>query len=121
MKDRLRSEWQAFKKAVGTLDRQTMFVLTATAALVIVQHAFGSRRLFRRELAHLVPEAWEGLASWGWWFGFQGITGFHFLKGLFKARHWQPVGDQHGRIDLACRQHFDGLAEGGRRVMEQAQ
>ena len=62
--------------AAGALDRQTLFVLTAAAALMIVQYTFGSRRLFREELAPLFAAEWRGLLAWGWWFGMQGVTGF---------------------------------------------
>ena len=72
----LRREWQQLVLAARTLDRQTVFVLTATVVLVVIQFTFGSRRLFRTELAPLVPQAWVGVLSWGWWFSVQGITGF---------------------------------------------
>lgn len=58
------------------LDAQTVFVLVAAAALVILQDTFGSRRLFRTELAPYFPSEMRGLLAWGWWFGVQGVTGF---------------------------------------------
>lgn len=76
MKQTWRNEWQRLVSAVRELDVQTVFVLLASAVLFIVQHAAGSRRLFREELAHHFPEAWQGVLAWGWWFGMQGITGF---------------------------------------------
>lgn len=53
-----------------------MFVLVAAAAMVILQDAAGSRRLFRTELADYFPSSMRGILAWGWWFGMQGITGF---------------------------------------------
>jgi hypothetical protein len=76
MKDRLRKEGQRLWAAVRTLDRQTVFVLIMAVVFVILQHAVGSRRFFRMELAPLFPEAWRGVLAWGWWFGIQGMTGF---------------------------------------------
>ena len=76
MKERLLDEWRALKAATRKLDRQTLFVLTMAALLVIVQYALGSRRFFRDELAGLFSAEWQGLLMWGWWFGMQGITGF---------------------------------------------
>lgn len=76
MKTRLRREWQQFVRAARSLDRQTMFVLTAAVALVFLQFTVGDRSFFRDELAAAFPVAWQGLAGWGWWFGMQGVTGF---------------------------------------------
>lgn len=60
------------------------------ALMVILQDAVGSRRLFRREVADLFPSELRGILSWGWWFGFQAITGFVLpllgLKYLFRRR-----------------------------------
>ncbi len=72
----LRQEWRRVAKALRTLDRQTVFVLTATALLVILQMKWGSRTFFDRTLAPFVPEEWRGLLSWGWWFFMQGLLGF---------------------------------------------
>jgi len=67
-----------------------MFVLSAAALFVLLQMNFGSRRLFRQELAPLFPEAWQSLMAWGWWFGMQGLLGFVLpvlcLVFLFKRR-----------------------------------
>ena len=76
MKERLRKEWNELVTATRTLDRQTLFVLIMAAVVVIIQMKYGSRRLFRLELADYFPEAWQGLAAWGWWFGMQGLLGF---------------------------------------------
>lgn len=72
----LAREARRLKAALVRLDPQTVFVLVAAAALVILQDAVGTRRLFHAHLAHLFPEAWRGLMSWAWWFGIQGISGF---------------------------------------------
>jgi uncharacterized protein len=71
-----RVEGRRLAKALRTLDIQTVFVLTAVAVLVLVQYTLGSRRLFRTELQHLFVEEWRELLGWGWWFGWQAITGF---------------------------------------------
>ena len=90
MKERLLDEWRALRAAARELDRQTLFVLTMAALLVIVQYALGSRRFFRDELAGLFSAEWQGLLMWGWWFGMQGITGFVIpvlcLVFLFRCR-----------------------------------
>ncbi len=86
----LTRETQRLRSALSRIDRQTAFVLVAAALLVIVQDTLGSRRLFRNEMAHLFPDSWRGLLSWGWWFGIQGLTGFVIpvacLLILFKRR-----------------------------------
>lgn len=75
---------------VRELDRQTVFVLLVAVVLVIVQMTLGSRRLFREVFGPYTPEAWRGVLAWGWWFGFQGLTGFVVpvlaLVGIFKRR-----------------------------------
>jgi len=73
---RLRAEWARLRRAATSLDGQTTFVLTAAALLVIAQFVLGDRDLFRRHLASALPPSWHGLASWGWWFGMQGLLGF---------------------------------------------
>jgi len=73
---RLRAEWHRALNAARTLDPQTVFVLLAATLLLVVQFTFGSRRLFREELAAFFPAQWQGVLAWGWWFGMQGITGF---------------------------------------------
>jgi len=73
---RLRAEWTRLRRAAASLDRQTAFVLVVAALLVVLQFTLGDRDLFRRHLASVVPLAWRGLASWGWWFGMQGLFGF---------------------------------------------
>ena len=76
MRKRFRNEWRRLRTAARALDAQVVVVLTAAVALVFVQLAVGDRDFFRSELATFVPEAWRGLAAWGWWFGTQGVTGF---------------------------------------------
>ncbi|MFB6098436.1 MAG: lysostaphin resistance A-like protein [Salinibacter sp.] len=73
---RLRAEWTRLRRAVRSLDGQTTFVLTSAALFVVLQFVLGDRALFRRQLAPALPPTWRGLASWGWWFGMQGIIGF---------------------------------------------
>ena len=76
MKDRLGREWRAFLASARTLDRQAAVVLIASVVLVLLQLQLGGRRVFRTELAEHFPPELHGLLGWGWWFGFQGITGF---------------------------------------------
>ena len=76
MKAKLLNEWHKLRRVARGLDRQTTFVLTAAAVLMILQYAFGDRRLFREELAPLFEAEWRGVLAWGWWFGMQGLTGF---------------------------------------------
>lgn len=76
MLSRLRAEWSRALQAARTMDAQTVFVLLAATALVMVQFTLGSRSLFREELAAFFPAQWQGLLAWGWWFGMQGVTGF---------------------------------------------
>lgn len=84
---RLRAEWLRFRRAATSLDGQTTFVLTSAALLVVLQFILGDRGLFRTHLAPFLPSAWRGLASWGWWFGMQGLLGFVVpvvaLRGFF--------------------------------------
>jgi uncharacterized protein len=89
MLDRLRKEGKEMMSAFRAMDRQTVFVCVAAAVLMITQFVFGSRTLFRQDIApHLFPEEWHQLAGWGWWFGMQGLTGFIIpilcLRFLFK-------------------------------------
>lgn len=65
----MRSAWQR-------LDAQTVFVLIAAAALVVLQDSVGSRRFFREEVAAVFAPETRELLAWAWWFGVQGITGF---------------------------------------------
>ncbi len=53
-----------------------MVVLTVSAVLVILQMKFGSRRLFRLELAETFSLPDTELFAWGWWFIMQGTLGF---------------------------------------------
>jgi hypothetical protein len=101
---RARGELRRFLDAARSLDRQTVFVLTAAALLVILHRNLGSRRLFRRELAPLFDETWRGVLEWGWWFGMQGLLGFVVpvlcLLLLFKRRP-QEIGLGLGDWQLA--------------------
>jgi len=73
---RLHREWRRLRRALAALDTQTTFVLAAAALLVVLQFILGDRGLFRAHLASFFPRAWQGLATWGWWFGMQGVLGF---------------------------------------------
>ena len=80
----LQEEWSRLQTAVRTLDQKTTFVLVFAAFAVILQFVLGDRALFRTHLADAVPEYWRGLATWGWWFGMQGLLGFILpVAGLF--------------------------------------
>lgn len=76
MRQRLRSEWNALVAAARALDRQTVFVLAASAVLVLAHKTYGSRQFFLRELTTLVPPEWKLFSAHGWWFVTQGVTGF---------------------------------------------
>lgn len=76
MRSQLRTEWIRLRNATKSLDAQTTFVLIFAAVAVILQFNLGDRALFREHLASGFPENWQGLASWGWWFGLQGLMGF---------------------------------------------
>ena len=76
MRQRVLQEWRRFREAAASLDKQTVFVLTAAALIVIVHHKFGSRRFFNTELSEYFPVRWRGLLGWGWWFFVQGMLGF---------------------------------------------
>ena len=86
----MRRELQQLRRALKSLDAQTVFVLCSAAILVILQDTLGSRRLFHAEIAPMLPVGWRGLMSWGWWFGMQGVLGFVLpvaaLVLLFKRR-----------------------------------
>jgi hypothetical protein len=74
---RLRAEWRRLTDTTRTLDAQTMVVLTACVVFVLLQHTFGSRRVFfDHGISEWVAPAWRGVLAWGWWFGVQGVTGF---------------------------------------------
>jgi hypothetical protein len=76
---RLRAEWTRLRRAAASLDGQTTFVLAAASLLVVLQFVLGNRDLFQTHLAPLLPvglRGWQELASWGWWFGMQGLLGF---------------------------------------------
>lgn len=73
---RLRDEISSARIALKSLDRRTVVVLTMTAVLVILQMKFGSRRLFKTELAEAFSLPATDLFAWGWWFVMQGTLGF---------------------------------------------
>ncbi|HYE95429.1 MAG TPA: CPBP family intramembrane glutamic endopeptidase [Rubricoccaceae bacterium] len=72
MIDRLRREVRAALDAARRLDRQMVVVLVAAVALFFLQYQIGGRDFFEE---HVAPGS-SALASWAWWFGLQGITGF---------------------------------------------
>ncbi|MDX1438876.1 MAG: CPBP family intramembrane glutamic endopeptidase [Rubricoccaceae bacterium] len=76
MKDRLRREWSAFLDGAKRMDRQMTVVLLAAVVLVFLQLQFGSRLFFYNQLADRLSLGDPELASWIWWFGIQGVTGF---------------------------------------------
>lgn len=71
-----RTEWARLRTAVRSLDPQTTFVLVFAAFSVVLQFNLGDRDLFHTHIASLLPNDWQGLAAWGWWFGMQGLLGF---------------------------------------------
>ena len=72
----LRNEIIGARKAIQTLDRRTVVVLVVAAVLVLLQMKFGSRRLYRLELAPALSIPSTELYAWGWWFVMQGTLGF---------------------------------------------
>jgi len=76
MRQRVREEWGRLRAAAATLDRQTTFVLTLTALLVLVHYAYGNRRWFLEALGPHFPASRRVLYSFGWWFATQGVLGF---------------------------------------------
>jgi hypothetical protein len=100
----LQEEWIRLRKAVRSLDPQTTFVLTFAAVAVVLQFTVGDQDVFRTHLASFVPEAWEGLGAWGWWFGMQGLLGF-VLPALslrfFFSNNWSTAGLGGGNWRLA--------------------
>ncbi len=105
MKSKLRQEWQQLVNVIKQLDKQTMFVLTMSGFLIVLQFNLGSRSFFRKEIAPFIAsDALHGLLSWGWWFTIQGITGFVIpvlcLLFIFKRRP-QEIGLGLGDWKLA--------------------
>ena len=72
----LRREWTSLRAQWRGVEPFAAFVLLSSVVLVLVQQLYGSRRVFREHLADFVDPAWDGVLAWGWWFGFQGLTGF---------------------------------------------
>jgi len=99
-----RNEWARLRSATRTLDPQTSFVLTFAAVMVVLQFTLGDRSLFYTHLSSALPEAWRGLASWGWWFGMQGLLGFVVpaaALGLFFSNDLDEIGLGLGNWRLA--------------------
>ena len=99
-----REEWRRLRTALGSLDPQTSFVLVAAAILVVLQFTLGDRDLFRTHFASALPADWQGLASWGWWFGMQGLLGFVLpaaALGLFFSNDLSDLGLGLGNWRLA--------------------
>jgi hypothetical protein len=100
----LRDEWRRLRRAVRTLDGQTVFVLTFAAVAVVLQFTLGSRSRFVDLFSTAVPREWLPLAAWGWWFGMQGVIGFVLpviaLRTIFRLS-WQDMGLGAGNWRLA--------------------
>ena len=58
------------------MDKQTAVVLTVSAALVLFQMKFGSRNLYRFDIAPALALPSDELFAWAWWFVIQGFFGF---------------------------------------------
>ncbi len=82
MRERIRTELGSLWRAVVALDRQTTVVLTLAAVLGMWKYTFGGRRFFRREVADLLGVDSEGIWSWVYLFGTQGLTGFVLTAGV---------------------------------------
>lgn len=74
--EKVYNEWQRFTAFAQSLDRQAVFVLVAAALLMTIQFSVGKRSVFRDNFSVYFADEWQGVLSWGWWFGMQGITGF---------------------------------------------
>lgn len=78
-KGRFRQEWDRFANAIRKLtpaQKQAAIVLIAATVLILLQLTFGTRSFFRTHFAESFAPENRALASWAWWFGWQGITGF---------------------------------------------
>ena len=84
---RLKDEWRRAVKAARELDVQTTFVLVTCVVFVFLQYMIGDRAVFLATVGEAVPDEWQELGSWVWWFGMQGVLGFLIpvlcLWGLF--------------------------------------
>jgi hypothetical protein len=76
MHRRLRDECERAVRAWRTLDRQTVFVLTACAALALFQYTLGTTSFFNSYIAAMVAPEQQAGARWAWMFVTQGVTGF---------------------------------------------
>jgi uncharacterized protein len=71
--------------------RRAGIVILAATTLVMVQVTLGHRRFFLTHLAGHFPAEHQALLSWGWWFGWQGVTGFVIpILILAVAFRWRP-------------------------------
>lgn len=88
--ERSTREMQRICSGISRLDAQTFVVLVTTPLLVFLQFWIGNRRRFLEVVHQYIPDAYEGLAAWSWWFGFQGIVGMGvpllILMVLFRRR-----------------------------------
>lgn len=78
MIDRLKTEWQGLRAAVGGLStnaRRAAVVLLTATVLVLFHLQVGSRSVYR-ELDNPLGFADPALGGWAWWFGMQGLIGF---------------------------------------------
>lgn len=78
MIDRLQTEWQALRAAVGGLSpnaRRAAVVLLVATVLVLVHLQVGGRSTYRA-LGNPLGVADPVLGGWAWWFGMQGVLGF---------------------------------------------
>jgi hypothetical protein len=104
MPSRLHDEWTRLRTALRHVDAQAATVLTLASFLVVLQFVLGSRSLFLRAFGMLLPSDWRGLASWGWWFGMQGVLGFVIpvvvLRAVFR-QSWHAMGLGLGDWKLA--------------------
>lgn len=102
IKSELSRAWRVYK----TLDTQTVVVLTASVALIILQLNFGGRLFFLRTFGLMVPAEWQGIAEWAWWFGTQGVTGFLIPVLILKVgfrQTWAEMGLGLGDWRLASK------------------
>jgi uncharacterized protein len=73
---RLRRELTALGKAIRSLDPLTSTVLVAAPTLALIQHKWGSRKFFRRELGERVAAEDLEIYAHAWDFLSQAVTGF---------------------------------------------
>lgn len=76
MRTMIRDEWIRLRRAVRSLDVQTMVVLCFAAFVVILHYNIGSRGVFLRKFGDMVDPNVRTLWSWGWWFSTKGVLSF---------------------------------------------